>query len=43
MQKLYSHLFFYQMYATATVLKDYSNYWVDFRSEKFTVKSKVKN
>ena len=29
-----------QMYATATVLKDYSNYWVDFRSEKFTVKSK---
>ena len=29
-----------QMYATATVVKDYSNYWVEFRSEKFTVKSK---
>merc|ERR1719500_340738 len=29
-----------QMYATATVVKDYSNFWVQFRSEKFTVKSK---
>ena len=31
------------MYATATVLKDYSNYWVGFRSDQFTVKSKVSN
>ena len=31
------------MYATTTVLKDYSNYWVGFRSDQFTVKSKVNN
>ena len=29
------------MYAIATVLKDYSNYWVGFKSDQFTIKSKV--